>query len=127
MASAGANLDVALLSSGIYEALVTTVGLDSGYLPSCLQLPQFSRIDHLVNKAEAEALEFMDLRTNLLSKTVTERRKRKSRATETFSMSSMTDVVKFLLLIFFMVTSTMVVSAFKVTLPQSSQQAPYGL
>lgn len=38
-------------------------------------------------------------------------------------MSSMTDVV-FLLLIFFMVTSTMVVqSALKVTLPQSSQQA----
>lgn len=37
-------------------------------------------------------------------------------------MSSMTDVV-FLLLIFFMVSSTMVVSsALKVTLPQSSQQ-----
>lgn len=41
---------------------------------------------------------------------------------ETFSMSSMTDVV-FLLLIFFMVTSTLVVtSAMKVTLPQSSEQ-----
>ncbi|MDO5035347.1 MAG: biopolymer transporter ExbD [Porphyromonas sp.] len=48
--------------------------------------------------------------------------KRKSKAMETFSMSSMTDVV-FLLLIFFMVTSTLVVtSAMKVTLPQSSEQ-----
>lgn len=41
---------------------------------------------------------------------------------ENFSMASMTDVI-FLLLIFFMVTSTLVVpSALKVTLPQSSQQ-----
>ena len=49
--------------------------------------------------------------------------KRKSKVQETFSMASMTDVI-FLLLIFFMVTSTLVVpSALKVTLPQSSQQA----
>lgn len=30
MASAGANVDIALLSSGIYEALVTTVGAHCG-------------------------------------------------------------------------------------------------
>lgn len=48
--------------------------------------------------------------------------KRKSKAIEVFSMASMTDVI-FLLLIFFMVTSTLVVpSALKVTLPQSKQQ-----
>lgn len=62
MASAGANVDVALLSSGIYEALVTTVG---GLIVGILALFAYnflsSRIDSLVNRAEAEALEFMDL------------------------------------------------------------------
>lgn len=48
--------------------------------------------------------------------------KRKSKAIEVFSMASMTDVI-FLLLIFFMVTSTLVVpSALRVVLPQSRQQ-----
>ena len=48
--------------------------------------------------------------------------KRKSKAMELFSMASMTDTI-FLLLIFFMVSSTLVVpSALKVTLPRSSQQ-----
>lgn len=48
--------------------------------------------------------------------------KTRSKAMENFSMSSMTDVI-FLLLIFFMITSTLVVpSSLKVTLPQSSQQ-----
>ena len=48
--------------------------------------------------------------------------KRKTRTIETFSMSSMTDII-FLLLIFFMITSTMVTpNAIKVLLPQGSQQ-----
>ena len=48
--------------------------------------------------------------------------KRKSKAMEFFSMASMTDTI-FLLMIFFMVSSTLVVpSALKVTLPRSSQQ-----
>lgn len=48
--------------------------------------------------------------------------KRKTRAIDTFSMSSMTDII-FLLLIFFMITSTMVTpNAIKVLLPQGSQQ-----
>ena len=43
---------------------------------------------------------------------------------ETFSMSSMTDVI-FLLLIFFMVTSTLIFpTAIDVNLPQSSEQTP---
>lgn len=48
--------------------------------------------------------------------------KRRSKILATFSMSSMTDVI-FLLLIFFMVTSTIVFpNAIKVLLPQSKQQ-----
>ncbi|MBQ2778652.1 MAG: biopolymer transporter ExbD [Bacteroidaceae bacterium] len=48
--------------------------------------------------------------------------KRKTRAIDTFSMSSMTDII-FLLLIFFMITSTMVTpNAIKVLLPQGNQQ-----
>ncbi|MDO5035346.1 MAG: MotA/TolQ/ExbB proton channel family protein [Porphyromonas sp.] len=62
MASAGANIDVALLSSGIYEALVTTVG---GLVVGILALFAYnyltSQIETLINKAESDALEFMDL------------------------------------------------------------------
>lgn len=48
--------------------------------------------------------------------------KRKNRIEATFSMASMTDVI-FLLLIFFMVTSTFVFpNAIKVNLPQSKQE-----
>lgn len=48
--------------------------------------------------------------------------KRKTKINEAFSMASMTDVI-FLLLIFFMVTSTVVVpNAIKLTLPQSQKQ-----
>ena len=48
--------------------------------------------------------------------------KRKNKISPQFSMSSMTDII-FLLLIFFMITSTMVSpNAIKVLLPQSSQQ-----
>lgn len=48
--------------------------------------------------------------------------KRKTKTIEAFSMSSMTDII-FLLLIFFMITSTMVTpNAIKVLLPQGSQQ-----
>ncbi len=50
--------------------------------------------------------------------------KRKTKVTETFSMASMTDVI-FLLLIFFMVVSTLVVpNAIKVNLPSSQSTAP---
>lgn len=48
--------------------------------------------------------------------------KRKSKVSAEFSMSSMTDIV-FLLLIFFMVTSTLIApNALKLLLPQSSNQ-----
>jgi biopolymer transport protein ExbD len=48
--------------------------------------------------------------------------KRKTKINESFSMASMTDVI-FLLLIFFMVSSTVVVpNAIKLTLPQAQKQ-----
>jgi biopolymer transport protein ExbD len=48
--------------------------------------------------------------------------KRRNKADAGFSMSSMTDII-FLLLIFFMLTSTVVhPNAIKITLPQSKQQ-----
>ncbi|MDH6312006.1 biopolymer transport protein ExbD [Parabacteroides sp. PFB2-10] len=48
--------------------------------------------------------------------------KRRTKTEANFSMASMTDVI-FLLLIFFMVTSTVVIpNAIKVTLPQSQKQ-----
>lgn len=48
--------------------------------------------------------------------------KRRTKIEPTFSMSSMTDII-FLLLIFFMITSTMVApNAIKVLLPQSRKQ-----
>lgn len=49
---------------------------------------------------------------------------RRTKVTPSFSMSSMTDII-FLLLIFFMITSTMIApNAIKVLLPQSKQQTP---
>ncbi len=49
--------------------------------------------------------------------------KRKTKIADTFSMASMTDVI-FLLLIFFLVTSTIIVpNTIKVTLPTSSPQS----
>jgi len=48
--------------------------------------------------------------------------KRRTKADPNFSMASMTDII-FLLLIFFMITSTIVVpNAIKITLPQAKQQ-----
>ena len=48
--------------------------------------------------------------------------KRRTKTIETFSMASMTDII-FLLLIFFMITSTLVVpNAIKLTLPQAQKQ-----
>ena len=48
--------------------------------------------------------------------------KRKNKISPAFSMASMTDII-FLLLIFFMITSTMVSpNAIKVLLPQGKQQ-----
>jgi len=62
MANAGANVDVTLLSSGIYEALVTTVGgLVVGILALFAYNYLVTQVGHVVNKMEARTMEFMDL------------------------------------------------------------------
>ena len=62
MANAGTNVDVTLLSSGIYEALVTTVGgLVFGIIAMFAYNYLVSQVDNVVNKMEARTMEFMDL------------------------------------------------------------------
>lgn len=62
MANAGNNIDITLLSGGIYEAMITTVGglvvgiialFAYNYLVSC--------VDKVVNKMESKSVEFMDI------------------------------------------------------------------
>jgi len=62
MANAGTNVDVTLLSSGIYEALVTTVGgLVVGIIALFAYNYLVTQVDNAVNKMEARTMEFMDL------------------------------------------------------------------
>lgn len=62
MANAGANVDITLLSSGIYEALVTTVGgLVVGIIVLFAYNYLVSQVDNVVNKMESNTMEFMDL------------------------------------------------------------------
>ena len=62
MANAGTNVDVSLLSGGIYEALVTTVcGLVVGIITFVAYNYLVSQVDNVVNKMEARTMEFMDL------------------------------------------------------------------
>lgn len=62
MANAGTNVDVSLLSGGIYEALVTTVGgLVVGIIALFAYNYLVSRVDNVVNQLEASTMEFMDL------------------------------------------------------------------
>jgi biopolymer transport protein ExbB len=61
MANAGSNVDITLLSSGIYEALVTTVaGLSVG-IPSLLAYNYLTaKVDGVINKMETHIMDFMD-------------------------------------------------------------------
>lgn len=62
MANAGTNVDISLLSGGIYEALVTTVGgLVVGIIALFAYNYLVSQVDNVVNKMEASTMEFMDL------------------------------------------------------------------
>lgn len=62
LASAGQNSNVTILASGIYEALVTTVG---GLIVGILALFAYnyltSRVNKVMNKLEGKSMEFMDL------------------------------------------------------------------
>ncbi|MDA3927651.1 MAG: MotA/TolQ/ExbB proton channel family protein [Prolixibacteraceae bacterium] len=62
MANAGNNIDVTLLSSGIYQAMVTTVaGLTVGIIAYFAYNIIVSRVEKVVFKMEASTTEFMDL------------------------------------------------------------------
>jgi len=62
MANAGSNIDVQLLSSGIYTAMVTTVaGLIVGIIAYFAYNALVARIERVVFRLQARAIEFMDL------------------------------------------------------------------
>ncbi|MFA9392848.1 MAG: MotA/TolQ/ExbB proton channel family protein [Prolixibacteraceae bacterium] len=62
MANAGNNIDVTLLSSGIYQAMVTTVaGLIVGIIAYFAYNILVARVENVVFKMEASTTEFMDL------------------------------------------------------------------
>lgn len=62
MASAGNNVDITLLSSGIYTAMVTTVaGLIVGILAYFAYNYLVARVTKVVNKMESYTMEFLDL------------------------------------------------------------------
>lgn len=62
MANAGSNIDITLLSSGIYEAMVTTVGgLIVGIIAYIAYNYLVVRIENLVYQLERSTTEFMDL------------------------------------------------------------------
>lgn len=62
MASAGNNIDITMLSGGIYEAMITTVGgLVVGIIAMFSYNYLMSMISRVVTKMEAKTMEFMDL------------------------------------------------------------------
>lgn len=62
MSTAGNNIDIQLLSSGIYEAMVTTVGgLIVGIIANFLYSILVGKINKIVFMLEARTMEFMDL------------------------------------------------------------------
>lgn len=62
MANAGSNIDVTLLSSGIYQAMVTTAaGLSVGIVAYFAYNILVSNIEKVVFKMEASTSEFLDL------------------------------------------------------------------
>ena len=63
MANAGNNIDITLLSSGIYEAMITTVGgLVVGIVAMFAYNYLVSRVNDVANVLEAQTLSFMDLK-----------------------------------------------------------------
>jgi len=69
MASAGNNIDVSLLSRGIYTALITTVaGLIVGIVAYFAYNILVARVEKVVNKLEANTTEFLDLLNEPISK-----------------------------------------------------------
>ena len=62
MANSGKNIDSTLLSNGIYEAMINTVGGLIVGIPSLFAYNYLvAKVDTVVNKLEAKTLAFMDL------------------------------------------------------------------
>ena len=62
MSMAGNNIDIELLSAGIYDAMVTTVGgLFVGILAYIFYNIIVAKIDKVVNLLESKSIEFMDV------------------------------------------------------------------
>ena len=62
MANAGNNIDITLLSGGIYEAMITTVGgLVVGIAAMFAYNYLVTRVDKVVGQMEARTMDFMDL------------------------------------------------------------------
>jgi len=62
MANAGNNIDITLLSGGIYQAMITTVaGLIVGIIAMFAYNYLVTLVDGIVNKMEAKTMAFMDL------------------------------------------------------------------
>lgn len=62
MSKAGNNIEIGTLSSGIYQAMVTTVaGLAVGIIAYVLYNILVAKVENLVYKMEARATDFMDL------------------------------------------------------------------
>jgi len=62
MANAGANVDIIILSSGIYEAMITTVGGLMVGIPAFFAYNYLvTRVSKIVNNLEDKTVEFMDL------------------------------------------------------------------
>ena len=69
MANAGNNIDITLLSGGIYEAMITTVG---GLIVGIAAMFAYNylvvRVDNVVGQMEARTMDFMDLLNELVQK-----------------------------------------------------------
>ena len=62
MSNAGGNIDISLLSGGIYQAMITTVGgLAVGIIALFAYNYLVAKVDSVVNEIEAKSLTFMDI------------------------------------------------------------------
>lgn len=94
MANAGNNIDITLLSSGIYEAMITTVGgLVVGIATMFAYNHLVYRVDKVVSQMEARTIAFMDLMNEPNENKKPMSLKRRQKISPAFSMSSMTDLI----------------------------------
>ncbi len=62
MSNAGGNIDMGMLSGGIYQAMITTVGgLAVGIISLFAYNYLVAKVDGVVNELEAKSLSFMDI------------------------------------------------------------------